>query len=137
MTEKKFIADFRENFHKTFGYYPLVITKNVNVIPYMSLGELKRHFVDLGIDIEAKNSRRENTENRCIFSYIAKEMDYTLEEIGKQMGNKDHTTVRHSIITFHNMIGTLDSFKGKFEEIYRAIKEKKENDIRNSQIHQM
>ena len=74
-------------------------------------------------------------DGRCIFSYIAKEMDYTLAEMGRHMGNRDHTTVRHTLTTFHNMIDTQEGFKSRFEEVYLAIKERKEKE--NGKIHQM
>lgn len=135
MTEKKLIAEFKENFYKTFGYYPLVFTRNENAIPYMSLEELKKYFEDLDIDIVARGSKKGSIDGRCIFSYIAKEMDYTLAEIGRHMGNRDHTTVRHTLTTFHNMIDTQEGFKSRFEEVYLAIKERKEKE--NGKIHQM
>ena len=98
MTEKKLIAEFKENFYKTFGYYPLVFTRNENAIPYMSLEELKKYFEDLDIDIVARGSKKGSIDGRCIFSYIAKEMDYTLAERsahGQQGSHHSETHLDH------------------------------------------
>ena len=56
------------------------------------------HFGMKGAEIKAKDNSRSVVVPRQIAMYLAKQLtDCSLPEIGRQMGNKHHTTVLHSV----------------------------------------
>jgi hypothetical protein len=61
-------------------------------------------------------------ELRFIFCFIAKKLNYTLDEIGDFLGKRDHTTVIYAIRTFKNLYETDVKFKLLYNEIITKIK---------------
>lgn len=133
--EKKLIDEFKENFFKKMGYYPLVLTKintdTDDYLPIISLENLEEVFdpflpEKFGKRIPLGSTRRyrEVVELRNIFCAIARMMKYTCTHIGEYLGQRDHTTVLHNTATFSNLIETSDAFKEKYLKIIKHIKQK-------------
>jgi len=61
---------------------------------------------------------------RQISHYFAKELHprLSLAFVGKNIGNKDHATVLHSIKTINNLIDTDKVFAAEIEEIKTLLK---------------
>jgi hypothetical protein len=54
-------------------------------------------------------------------------MKYNLSEMGRYMGNRDHTTVIHGLTVFGNLYETDYAFREKYHEIVNNIKENNES----------
>ncbi|MGB9771664.1 MAG: chromosomal replication initiator protein DnaA [Candidatus Kapaibacteriota bacterium] len=81
------------------------------------------HYFNLNpSDLESKSRKKELVVPRQLAIYIAKELtNCTLETIGKHFGNRDHTTILHSInITERNLL--LDErLKSAYEYIIKKL----------------
>jgi hypothetical protein len=121
--EQRLINQFKEEFREKFGYTPMVITKGENAIPLMSLSELKAHFISMGFDLDRRDSKRERSEIRFIYCHLAREMNYSLEEIGSLI-DRDHTTIRYNLTSFNNLHQTSSPFNEKLKKIIKTILEK-------------
>lgn len=122
--EKKLIDQFKKNFFEKFNYQPLVITQTENTLPWMPIEKLRDLCVPYEPEMCGVSRKREAVDMRAIFCYLAKSMKYTLKKIGEQIGARDHTTVRHNVIIFHNMMETSEGFQSKFLQILEELKEK-------------
>lgn len=133
--EKKLIDDFKAQFFKKMGYYPLVVTKiNTDIndyLPIISLEDLEQVFnpflpVKLNSKVPLTSNRRyrEVVELRNIFCAIARMMKYSTTYIGEYLGHRDHTTVLHNTNTFNDLIETCSQFREKYLQIVKLIKEK-------------
>ena len=131
--EKKLIDDFKAQFFKKMGYYPLVVTKintdNDEYLPIISLQNLEEIFypflpVKLNSKVPLSSNRRyrEVVELRNIFCAIARMMKYTTTYIGEYLGHRDHTTVLHNTNTFNDLIETCSQFREKYLQIIKLIK---------------
>lgn len=138
--EKKLIDEFKQKFKEKLGYQPVVLTRIVIdedfSIPLMSLDQLKECFnpfyvEEYGkrIDIFSKCRKREVVELRMIFCFIARQMKYTCTSIGRYVGNRDHTTVLHNVVTFRNLIETNEVFREKYTQVLNHIKQNHESPI--------
>jgi chromosomal replication initiation ATPase DnaA len=107
--EKKLIDDFKAQFFKKMGYYPLVVTKintdNDEYLPIISLQNLEEIFypflpVKLNSKVPLSSNRRyrEVVELRNIFCAIARMMKYTTTYIGEYLGHRDHTTLLMTLL---------------------------------------
>lgn len=133
--EEKLINTFLENFHSKLGYYPVVITNTEkeeieNSITILSLKQLEKCFEpflpEVNGELVTLNSKlrfRRVTEIRFIFCSIARRMGYGLATIGKQLGNKHHSTVIHGLDMFNTLIKIDTDFKIKHTEIVNHIKQ--------------
>ena len=75
-------------------------------------GRAVRHAVS---DLKQKNNSRNVVVPRQIAMYLAKQMtEASLPEIGRQFGNKHHTTVMHSI-------GKIDELRRTDKDLHRTI----------------
>jgi hypothetical protein len=141
--EGKLIEEFKRKFFNKLGYEPVVHvgsrlkTEDGKDVVTMSLGKLKDCFTPFlpllrGIPLELDNRLRKKdlVELRVIFSFIAKSMGYTLENIRDVLGKKDHTTVIHSITCFKNWVSIDPSFRDKFNIIlnYIVVIQNKQNE---------
>ena len=126
---EKLIEEFKNKFEKKIGYKPNVyITKNKETT-FFSLDEIEKiinNFIPEHIKKEYKvNSitfftrKREVCDLRHIFCLIAKNMGYTLMNIGNYLYKRDHTTVINSCKKCINLINTDECF----EELYNKITE--------------
>ena len=62
-------------------------------------------------DIQGKSRRRIFVIPRYIYCILSRRLtDATYGEIGREISNRDHTTVMHSIQEMKNKIGVNDSF---------------------------
>ena len=112
--EKKLIDDFKAQFFKKMGYYPLVITKvstdNDDYLPIISLKDLEEVFypflplkLDVKVTLGSNRRYREVVELRNIFCAIARMMKYSTTYIGEYLGHRDHTTVLPNTNTFNEL----------------------------------
>ena len=132
--EKKLIDDFKSQFFKKMGYYPLIITKistdTDDYLPIISLKELEEVFYpflpikhDAKVPLGSNRRYREVVELRNIFCALARMMKYSTTYIGEYLGNRDHTTVLHNTNTFNDLIETCSQFREKYLQIVKLIKQ--------------
>jgi len=138
--EHDLIAEFRNKFYEKVGYYPTVITNHRitdDGVSILTLPELERYFdshipsVLFGrkVTLGAKDRARELVELRCIFFFIGRSMKYGLKQLGRYLGNRDHTTVIHGVNTFRNLYETDAKFREKYYLIINEIKKDYESSI--------
>ena len=125
--ENKLIEEFKKTFFDKFDYHPIVITKNRNLIPNMSLEKLRNLILPFAPNLCSYDTNRHVVDMRMIFCFLARGMRYSLKEIGSYIGGRDHTTVRYNVISFNNIIDTNEDFRHKFLEVIESIKQKLEN----------
>ena len=94
----------------------------------MSLEDLKEMFIPFLptihgkiLHLETSERWREIVELRAIYCHLAVNMNYTLQKIGISIGNRDHTTVRNSLINFKNWMETNEPFREKYRIILNHI----------------
>jgi chromosomal replication initiator protein len=73
-------------------------------------------------DIATKSRKREIVNGRFIFCGIMKEyFGYSLKKIGEFVGGRDHTTIIHSIETYHDRYQTEEHYRDMVNNIYNKI----------------
>ena len=122
--EKKIVEQFREHFFDKFGYYPLVITKTKSLLPVIPLDELRDYVLPFAPGLCTEDRSRQSVDMRMVYCFLARGMGYKLKEIGSYIGDRDHTTVRRSVIIFSDLMESDENFKSKFSEVLESIKEK-------------
>jgi hypothetical protein len=138
--EKKLIDQFRENFFEKLGYYPTVMTgakvSSDIVIPFMHLSTLKECFdpflPEIGgftYNLDSRSRCRELVELRSIYCYLGRQMRYSLDTIGKSVGDRDHTTVINSLRNFNDLMDTDEQFRQKYSAIVTYIKKVYESSV--------
>lgn len=76
-------------------------------------------------EFESKSRKREYVEPRQIFSMLAVlNTNYTLGQLGKLIGGKDHATVLHGRRTAENLYETDMKFKKLVQEIEALLENK-------------
>lgn len=66
-----------------------------------------RHFNVTMLDIKSRRRRQNIVRPRQICSYLGRKMTgQSLPEIGRRLGNIDHTTVLHAVRKIESLIGT-------------------------------
>lgn len=143
--ERKLIQEFKKLFEDKMGYQPIIITKNFkelgpdSIIPkdirYVSLNILKNWFNELLptingklINLESNRRYKEVVELRMFFCFIGKSLGYSLKAIGRHIGNRDHTTIIHNLITFRNRMETDPYFQERYKMVLNHIQQKCKND---------
>jgi len=133
--EEKVVKEFQTKFYETYGYTPVVLPpdykKKPRETPIITLDQLHEVFEPyrpnrLGkkISLRGKDRYREIVDLRIIFAFLATELGYTLEEIGKSLGNRDHSSIIHYIKTFNNVIETSEPFQKLYSIIINILKSK-------------
>lgn len=135
--ERKLIMEFKEKFKQKIGYDPIVLTKvtvDEHGIPLMRLDQLESYFepflpIYLGkkLQLNSKCRKRNLVELRMMFFFIARNMKYTLVEIGQHLGGRDHTTVLHNLAMFRNLMEVSDTFRETYISILTHIKKNHES----------
>jgi hypothetical protein len=130
--EHDLITEFVSKFYEKVGYHPTVITNHRitdDGIISLTLPELEKYFEPYlptifkkKVNLGAKDRSRSIVELRCIFFFIARSMRYGLKQLGKYLGDRDHTTVIHGLTTFRNLYDTEPSFRDKYYLIINQIK---------------
>jgi hypothetical protein len=129
--EQQLIKEFLDKFYEKVGYYPTVLTdtRESDSIKILTLNELEDYFTPFlptifgkKVTLSNKNRTRFLVELRFIFFFIARQMRYTLKEIGQHVGKRDHTTVLHGLSTFVNLYETDARFKMTYNAIIHNIK---------------
>lgn len=138
--EKGLVKEFMETFHKTFKYYPTVVTKNNTMhneddLKIVSLEQLQSYFEPFlpmyygkKLKISSRNRTREMVEIRFVYYFMSRAMGYNLMTIAKSL-NMDHSSVVHGLTTFKNLYETSDPFRQKYIKIINTIKEKYESSV--------
>jgi hypothetical protein len=131
---KKLVDEFQQNFYDKVGFRPVVIInreKDKIVQNALSLDNIKKivdshipeKFKNMGCSLESKHRYREIVMLRQIFCYIAKRQGYNLNPIGEKLGNRDHTTVIHSVRTATDLLATDPIFISIYDNIiYDLVK---------------
>lgn len=132
-TEKQLIEAFLDNFYKKMGYYPTVVTREDledRSLNLLSLEELETYFEPYlptlhgrVLKLSTKIRIREIVELRQMFCFIARSIGFSLKTIGVFLGNRDHTTIVHSVKTFHNMMDTDPGYRERYILIAKKIKQ--------------
>jgi len=74
------------------------------------------------VDIIDKSRTKEFVDARHIFCHIMRKYyNYTLNNIGKIISERDHTTVRHALIKFKERYEFEESYREKVFRIYEKI----------------
>jgi len=100
--------------------------KHIKTSKIITIDKIKSavaHYFNINpSDLESKSRKKELVIPRQLAMYIAKELtNSTLETIGKNFGNRDHTTVLHSInITERNLLFD-ERLKSAYEYIMRKL----------------
>jgi hypothetical protein len=128
--EKKLIEEFKTVFQQKLGYSPTVFTRTertASEIPYMTLEELGKLFTKFlpskygeVVPLQTTWRMREIVELRSIFCFLAKNMKYSLKNIGRYLG-RDHTTVMHGLKIFRDLFDTDEIFRQKYLTIQKYI----------------
>jgi hypothetical protein len=73
--------------------------------------------------IQTKTRKKEVVLARQVLHYFLKQnTTASLQEIGNQIGNKDHASVLHSIKTINNLCETSKSFASRFDQLQEKMK---------------
>ncbi len=73
--------------------------------------------------LKSKSRKREILQARQIAMYLSKEMtDFSLVQIGAELGGKDHSTVLHACKTIKNLINEDENIKNYVTDIERQLK---------------
>jgi chromosomal replication initiator protein len=136
--EQKLIQEFKTKFREKIGYEPVVMTKvhmdviqdnQVTHIPVLTLQELLEKFEPFLPEVygytfrlQSKSRKRELVDLRAMYCRIAKSMKYPLSQIGKVLGDRDHTTVIHALRMFDGQMKYNPAFKDQFNRILESIK---------------
>ena len=134
MLESKLIEEFKTKFFKKLGYEPIVQTTsslkttNDEFVKAVTLPKLKEYFIPflptyrgavLQLDVICR--KIEIVELRVMFSFIAKNMGYTLKSIGNILGNRDHCTIIHHLRNFKNWVEVDFAFRDNYNAILNHI----------------
>jgi len=73
-------------------------------------------------DISSKTRKTEVVNGRFIFCGVMKEyFGYSLKKIGEFVGNRDHTTIIHSIREYKNRYQNEEHYRDMVNNIYNKI----------------
>jgi chromosomal replication initiation ATPase DnaA len=130
--ENQLVTEFIQKFIEKIGYAPTVITdqnvngKNFKKIPLDELEEIFKEFLPCVngnfLHLGHKSRNRTLTNVRHIFVFLAKLMGYSMVNIGIYLGNRDHSTMVHSIKTFRNLYQTSDHFRDLYLLIVKNLR---------------
>jgi chromosomal replication initiator protein len=97
--------------------------KTAKIITIDKIKSAVAHFFNLNpSDLESKSRKKEIVVPRQLAMYIAKELtNSTLEAIGRHFGDRDHTTVLHSINIAERNILIDERMKSAYEFITRKL----------------
>ena len=104
----------------------IVDTFSHNMSKEVSIANIQQivsDFFNISIDhIIGKTRKRNIVIARQLGMYFAKKMtELSLKEIGRHFGNRDHTTVMHSIKTINDLIDTDTLFKDTFNKLEHKL----------------
>ena len=104
----------------------VVDTFSHNMSKELSIANIQQivsDFFNISIDhIIGKTRKRNIVVARQLGMYFAKKLTtLSLKEIGKHFGNRDHTTVMHSIKTINDLIDTDTLFKETFNKLEHKL----------------
>lgn len=126
MLIKQLVEEFQDRFYEKIGYRPKVLLNKNTEKPRLTIDTLEEvvssylpdPFVTNGWTMQSSCRKRDVVMLRQIFCYIAKNQGYALKTIGNKLGNRDHTTVIHSVRVASDMIDSNDTI---FVTLYEAI----------------
>jgi hypothetical protein len=135
--ENQLLEEFVKKFHEKLGYYPTVLinaSKKDKKYKLLSLNQIESYFEPFlptvkgkKINLNTSSRKKPLPDLRAMFYYIGRAMKYNLSEMGRYMGNRDHTTVIHGLTVFGNLYETDYAFREKYHEIVNNIKKNNES----------
>ena len=133
--EKNLIENFKKQFYKKTGYFPVINIEKPQETPKHVFQELEGYFFNFlpkmhnrMLFLSGKERNREITELRCIFTYICRTLGYKLKEIGAFLGGRDHSTILYEYKIFNDLIHTSSDFREKYKKILNHIKNNHKKD---------
>jgi chromosomal replication initiator protein len=79
-------------------------------------------------NLKSSSRKRELVDMRQLISFVLKtDFNRTLSSIGKTLGDRDHTTILHSIRKFYDLYETNTSYKNTCNNILESVGIKTDN----------
>lgn len=92
------------------------------VTPQLIMDVVAEHYNISVSDIISKKKNKEIANPRQICMYLSRKYtDYSLQNIGKIMGNRDHTTVIHGHDKINKMLETDETLKSNLDIIIKKL----------------
>ena len=92
------------------------------VTPQLIMDVVAEHYNISVSDIISKKKNKEIANPRQICMYLSRKYtDYSLQNIGKIMGNRDHTTVIHGHDKINKMLETDENLKNNLDIIIKKL----------------
>lgn len=92
------------------------------VTPQLIMDVVAEHYNISVSDIISKKKNKEIANPRQICMYLSRKYtDYSLQNIGKIMGNRDHTTVIHGHDKIGKMLETDENLKSNLDIIIKKL----------------
>ena len=125
------VKEFKSKLFDELGYIPMcvIMDKEKIIAPLEYLENVINSFIPEYIknqhgvaSIKDFLRRSKLSDLRHMFCHIAREMGYTLDEIGDYLNGRDHTTVINSCENFRIYCMTDSEFAKKYKNIINTIK---------------
>lgn len=99
------------------------VSKVNKEITVENIKKLVADYFNMEIDqLHAKSRKRPIVIARQLSMYLAKNYtEETLKDIGRNFGNRDHSTVIHSLKTIQDMIDTQPKFKDQVSDLKKKV----------------
>ena len=96
--------------------------KPKEITPYLIIEVVAEHFGVSPEDITSKKRNSEFVQPRQVVMYLCRELiDTSLNNIGKLLGKKDHTTVIHGVNKIKEEMTTNEELRNKVDIIRKKI----------------
>ena len=96
--------------------------KPKEITPSLIIEVVAEHFGVSPEDITSKKRNSEFVQPRQVVMYLCRELiDTSLNNIGKLLGKKDHTTVIHGVNKIKEEMATNEELKNKVDIIRKKI----------------
>ena len=97
-------------------------TKSPSITPVLVIEAVAKGFQLSPLDLKSRKRDREVSLARQVAMYLARqETNCSLAQIGKELGNRDHSTVIHAYKKIESHIDTTPDLKRKISDIQKTI----------------
>ena len=84
--------------------------------------EVATHYNLAERDLESSSRKKEISQARHVAIFLARELtDHSFPAIGKQFGNRDHTTIMHSYVKVKNQLEETPLLQGEIGELRESL----------------
>jgi len=84
--------------------------------------EVAAHFGSKKKDLESSSRKKEITQARHVAIYLARELtDHSFPAIGREFGNRDHTTIMHSYVKVKTMVTDAPLLRAEIDELQESL----------------